>query len=538
MAKAEMAKGFAPRRPGATTASGLPRDLEEAAASRLAIVALVAMATMAIALVASLFRQENLGARAGLERPAWLIPVGFAVSLGMWLAARSKRTDVATKLSLGIAYMILACALLAMFRHSLPYLPEDVLRGFSPVALAVLFFAIVVPMPATRMAIAATLAALTDPLVLGLTVAAGNPMPPANLWLWLFLPNAVGVGLAVVAARVAYGLGQSVHKARQMGSYRLVEKLGAGGMGEVWRAEHATLARPAAVKFVRPSMLGAHDPAEVASALRRFEREAQATAMLTSPHTIELYDYGVSDDGTFYYVMELLDGMDLETLLGHTRALAPERAAHLLLGVCHSLRDAHESGVVHRDIKPANIYVCKKGGEYDFVKLLDFGLARRVDTGAAEPRLTIAGDVIGTPQYLAPEAMGEEPVDGRTDLYSLGSVAYRMLAGREVFEEAGVLPLLTAHLMKQPKPLQELVPGIPPELARLVMGCLAKSPAERPASTAVLMQELQATGLAERWTADRAHAWWAALPREKKPPGSSVAAPAALGDAETVARSS
>jgi hypothetical protein len=520
---------------GATgsTATGLPRDLEEAAATRLAFCAVLGMAVLAVALVASFFRQANVGARAGMERPIWTIAAGFAMSVGMLLVARSKRTPVKTKLRVGVGYMVASCSLIALFRHSLPYLADDVLRGFSPVTLVILFFAIVVPMQPRRMAVAATLAALTDPLLLGLTVAAGNPVPKASLWLWLFLPNAVTIGLAVAAARVVYGLGQIVRKARQLGSYRLVEKLGSGAMGEVWRAEHATLARPAAVKIVQPSLLGARSAEAVGRALQRFEREAQATAMLRSPHTIDLYDYGVSDDGTFYYVMDLLEGLDLATLLARTGPLPPERAVHLLLGICHSLRDAHDSGVIHRDIKPANVYVCTKGGDADFVKVLDFGLARRVDTEAGDARITIAGEIVGTPQYMAPECLGSTEVDGRADLYALGCVAYRMLTGHEVFEEASLWPLLAAHLQQAPRPLDSLVAGVPAELARLVMRCLAKAPADRPASSAALMQELEATGLAARWTPARAHAWWAEQRQRASrevPAGPKVAT---LGEAPT-----
>lgn len=520
--------------------SSLPHDLQEAAAARLAFAASVAMILSVVAWAASFLRQPNIGARAGLERPVWLIPLWFAVSLAMFWAARSKRIPVKAKLQAGIGYLIITCAGLALFRHSLPYLPEDVLRGFSPVTLAILFFATVVPMPPKRMLWAGSLAALTDPLLLCLTIALGNPVPKASLWLWLFLPNAAAVGLAMAAARVVYGLGQIVRKARQMGSYRLVEKLGEGGMGEVWRAEHATLARPAAVKIMRQSALGAGSPELHREALQRFEREAQATAMLSSPHTIDLYDYGVSEDGTFYYVMELLEGMDLETLLVQietqgARPMEPERVVHLLLGACHSLRDAHQSGVVHRDIKPANIYVCKKGGEYDFVKILDFGLARRVNADAGESRVTVAGELLGTPQYMAPESIssGSNPVDARADLYALGCVAYRMLTGQDVFEARGIMALLLEHLQKAPRPLLELAPNVPALLADIVMRCLSKTPDERPASSALLMQELDATGLAAAWTPERAKLAWEKLQPEDTKDVRSMATEA-LGDVRTI----
>lgn len=502
-------RGFELQHPVGTSTGSLPQDLQEAAVSRLAFAAMVAMILSVLALAASFLRQPNIGARMGMERPIWLIPMWFACSLGMFLVARSRRLDLGFKMSAGMVYLVAVCAGFSFFRHSLPYVPEDVLRGFSPVTLAILFYATVVPMPPRRMALAGTLAALTDPLILWLTIAQGNPAPGPSMWLWLFLPNAVAVGLAFAAARVVFGLGQIVRKARQLGSYRLVEKLGSGGMGEVWRAEHATLARPAAVKIMSQSAFGASSPEVLEEALRRFEREAQATARLSSPHTIDLYDYGVSEDGTFFYAMELLEGMDLEALLARTGPMEPERVVHLLLGVCHSLRDAHQSGVVHRDIKPANIYVCRMGGEVDFVKVLDFGLARRVDTAGAESRLTMVGELLGTPPYMAPEAISGQEVDGRADLYSLGCVAYRMLTGQNVFEGTGLMQVLASHLQKEPRDVRELAAGVPDGLARIVMGCLAKAPSERPSGSAVLMRELEATGLAARWTPERAQSWWA-----------------------------
>jgi serine/threonine-protein kinase len=528
-------RGFALQEPGRAPDSHLPRDLQEAAAARLAFVAAVGLATAAVASLASLFRVDAVGARAGMDRPLWMAPLFVVVSAIVLIVALRPRLAAGTKIAIGIGYLIVGCAMVALFRHSLRYLPEDVLRGFSPVTLAILFFACVVPMRPRRMALVATAATLTDPLALGVSIALGNSVPEARLWLWLFLPNLVVVGLAIVAAHVVYGLGRHVEEARQLGSYRLLHRLGAGGMGEVWRAEHATLARPAAVKIIRPEVLDAPGSDSGSKALLRFEREARATAMLTSPHTVELFDYGVGDDGTCFYVMELLEGMDLETVLGRAPVLPPERVVHLLLGVCHSLRDAHACGLVHRDVKPANLFICRKGGDVDFPKVLDFGLARRVETGAPGTRLTLAGEVLGTPQYMAPEVATGGEVDGRADLYALGCVAYRMLTGREVFEEPGVVALLLAHLQQVPAPLETVAPAVPADLARLVMRCLAKSPADRPASATVLWEALQATGLAARWTQERARAWWSEQPPGDATPGAPTAvAPGALARADTL----
>ena len=242
-----------------------------------------------------------------------------------------------------------------------------------------LAYTVIVPSPPRRALVAALLSVSSVPIVVGLVMAFGPAVPamdPVGFFFMLVLPYLLVVLMAYVGARVVYGLGAEVTRARELGSYRLEERLGAGGMGEVWRARHRLLARPAAIKLMRPEVLGGSSPERQSELQARFEREAQATASLRSPHTIELYDFGVSDDGAFYYVMELLDGFDLDTLVQKFGPVSEERAAHLLMQVCHSLAEAHEAGLVHRDIKPANVYVCRYGREVDFVKVLDFGLVK------------------------------------------------------------------------------------------------------------------------------------------------------------------
>ena len=244
------------------------------------------------------------------------------------------------------------------------------------------------------------------PVVIGFMIATARTTfqpDPLTFFMGLVLPYLLITVMAYVGARVVYTLGKAVTEARELGSYQLVERLGQGGMGEVWRAQHRLLARPAAIKLIRT---GGSAQAPSAEAVRRFEREAQVTAGLSSPHTVQLFDFGVADDGTFYYVMELLDGLDLETLVRRHGPLPAERAIYLLRQVCHSLAEAESYGLVHRDIKPANLFVCRYGGEYDFVKVLDFGIAKVAqgddgDTGVIE--LTRDNVVRGTPSYIAPE---------------------------------------------------------------------------------------------------------------------------------------
>jgi serine/threonine-protein kinase len=307
-----------------------------------------------------------------------------------------------------------------------------------------------------------------------------------------------------------YGLTVEVKRAREMGSYRLVEKLGQGGMGEVWRAEHRMLARGAAIKLIRPSALGAGG-SHAHEMVKRFEREAQATAALRSPHTIEVYDYGVADDGTFHYVMELLDGFSFQTLVERFGVLPPERAVSLLRQACHSLAEAHAAGLVHRDVKPANLFVCRLGLDVDFVKVLDFGLVKLSGPRApGDEALTAQGAFNGTPGFMPPEvALGTDPVDGRADIYALGCVAYWLLTGQRVFEGTNAMQMVIDHVRTPPvPPSRRGAQPIPEALEDIVMRCLQKDPGARPASAAALSRELFALDLEARWTEARGREWW------------------------------
>jgi serine/threonine-protein kinase len=296
-----------------------------------------------------------------------------------------------------------------------------------------------------------------------------------------------------------------------MGSYRLIDILGRGGMGEVWRAQHRMLARPAAIKLIRPETLGDRDEAGRSTIIARFEREAQATASMCSPHTIDLFDFGVSDDGAFYYVMELLDGLDTETLITRFGPVPPERAIYLLQQVCDSLGEAHEAGLIHRDVKPANMYVCRYGREVDFVKVLDFGLVKHQrEPEEADLKLTAEGAASGTPAYMAPEqVLGDSPIDGRTDIYSVGCLGYWLLSGHLVFEGETMMKTLMHHAHTEPTPpsaVSEI--KIPPSLDRIILKCLEKKPANRFQTADELAEALAACDTKEQWTRSRAHHWW------------------------------
>jgi serine/threonine-protein kinase len=376
-----------------------------------------------------------------------------------------------------------------------------------------LFYSIVVPAPPRKTLIALIASASAPLVVLWGTLHAnhlGDLMPPGMFFVHHVLPYAICVGMAYAGARVVYTLGAVVARAQDLGSYRLIERLGEGGMGEVWRASHQMLARPAAIKFIRPAAIAGVNAAEAATMIRRFEREARVTASLTSAHTVDLYDFGATDDGAFYYVMELLDGLDCEDLVRLHGPLPSARVVYLLAQVCESLDEAHTRGLIHRDVKPANLYLCRSGNRYDFVKVLDFGLvAERSAPDAADTRLTQPDRTVGTPQFMPPEVALGKPLDGRTDLYALGCVAYWLVTGRLVFAGESFYDVVAKHLHEQPEPPSRHAPhGVPAELEALILACLEKEPARRPATAGELARKLRAVPLTERWDDDRAEAWW------------------------------
>jgi serine/threonine-protein kinase len=335
-------------------------------------------------------------------------------------------------------------------------------------------------------------------------------LDPGLFFFSLVSPYLLVVCMAYVGARVVYALGTEVRKARELGSYHLEEKLGQGGMGEVWRARHRLLARPAAIKLMRPALRDGGATGASADPARRFEREAQVIASLRSPHTVNLFDFGISEEGAFYYVMELLDGLDSDRLVRRFGPLPTSRAVHLLRQICHSLSEAESRGLVHRDIKPANIFVCRYGEEYDFVKVLDFGIVTASDaTPDAGAALTAENAVNGTPAFIAPEQVTGGPVDGRADIYATGCVAYWLLTGQLVFEAPTAIALLMHHTQTPPPPPSSRTElAIPAALDQLVLSCLAKDPAARPQSARALSQLLGAVELADSWSQEQARAWW------------------------------
>jgi serine/threonine-protein kinase len=323
---------------------------------------------------------------------------------------------------------------------------------------------------------------------------------------WMTLASTI----AIFGSYKLAELRRQVEDARELGQYRLIRKIGAGNMGEVHLAEHLLLRQPCAIKLIRP------DRAADAATLARFEHEVQATSRLNHWNTIRIYDYGYTEDGTFYYVMEYLPGWTLQDLVEVHGPLPPGRAIHLLRQVCAALREAHAMGLVHRDIKPANIITCARGGVFDLAKLLDFGLVRR--SGSREALLTTPGMLAGTPAYMSPEqAGGEIALDARSDIYSLGAVAYYLVTGQPPFVRTTSMQVLIAHVKEAPRPARAAQPGLPRDLDDVILRCLAKDPDERFLDAASLDRALAAcVAAAGQWTDVDAERWWKSQPTTQR----------------------
>jgi eukaryotic-like serine/threonine-protein kinase len=495
--------------------TGLPPDLVNRAANRLQILCWLYAFTFFMAAFFPRLIFED-GRRNLTEQPLNWLPgvISIAAAVSVALAIRLARLRPATVTALALVFEVVSSYGIAAAEFLNPFGPNvhQSWIGLSWVSVWMLLFNVVVP-TVPRYAVIAALLAVTSVPVMVLTSLSMFPVTPPLTGMMIFFafgfPYVLVVIMAYVGARVVYNLGTEVTRARELGSYRLEDRLGAGGMGEVWRASHRLLARPAAIKLIRSAPGTAGISHEMR---RRFEHEAQVTAQLRSPHTVTLFDFGVAEEGIFYYVMELLDGLDADALIKRFGPIPAERVVHILRQMCHSLSEAESRGLVHRDIKPANIFLCRYGEDLDFVKILDFGIAKAVHDTSSETQtqLTVAQVVRGTPSFIAPEqALGAADVDSRADIYSTGCVAYWLLTGQLVFTADTPMGLLLAHAQTTPAPPSSRTElPIPTELEALVLCCLAKDRDQRPTSARDLLDRLDAIPLPQRWSTSRAREWW------------------------------
>ena len=487
--------------------SSLPGDLLEQASRRLGIMCLVIAGLWAANFVVWHFLQgapTKMPDTAILRLFDRLGVVGVVVSLALYWYTRTPGRNPRILLNLGLVYelQIALSAGVLDWAYNAP-------MGVSWIAIIILLFAAIIPSPPRKTFVVALLAASMDPLGALIWHLSGQEIPGVGYVFLNAIPNYLCAAIAPLISHIITGLGREVKKAREMGSYVLGELIGAGGMGEVWQASHRFLARPAAVKLIKPDVLGAMTREQSDVLVERFRREAQAAAMLRSPHSIHLYDFGVAGDGTFYYVMELLNGMDLQTLVDRYGPLPPARAIFLLQQACESLAEAHARGLIHRDIKPANIQVCRMGDYADWVKVLDFGLVKAHGGTEQEAGLTAPDTMTGTPAYLSPESALGDPVDRRTDIYALGCVAYWMLTGRNVFTGDSTLQIVARHVSSVPTPpTRHSGFEVSPALDQVVLACLEKDPANRPGSARELCDRLSRCDVEGQWTRDDARIWW------------------------------
>ncbi|MFO0803664.1 MAG: serine/threonine-protein kinase [Gemmataceae bacterium] len=388
-------------------------------------------------------------------------------------------------------------------------------NGFGWLA-ALVAWGLVFPHPRSRM-IAINSILVACPLATDAAIAAGGVLATERLLLPIIITAEMllfgfvtslfsSQRIASLQAEVA-DAHERIREAKELGPYELKQLLGAGGMGEVYLAEHRLLKRPCAVKLIRADRAGDR------LALARFEREAQATARLKHPNTVDVFDFGRTEDGTFYYVMELLDGLSLDQVVKKTGPLPEARVVHVLKQLCGALREAHQAGLVHRDIKPSNVLLCRLGGVFDVVKLVDFGLVVSEATGSDASHITQAGSITGTPDFISPEQADGTGADQRSDLYSLGATAYFLLSGRPPFPGRTVLDILFAHRHQSLPPLRDRVPGISAGVEAIVNTLLEKDPAHR-FPTAEVVEEALRRCSAEAWRDEDAERWW----RSQEPP--------------------
>src|SRR6185436_6899267 len=450
----------------------------------------------------------NIGASVAIHPAAVRVAIAAQITtdvfyLGMWLACRRGRLP-----RLALAIFDAAFPIVSTTAAALPlFLWPGATAGLEWAVLLVLTHtqvgrAVFVPSPPLRTALIGLVAAV--PVAVGLALDEAARTTPAALGgvvhrgTWILL----SIATAAVTSSVIYGLRRQVSEARQLGQYTLLERLGEGGMGVVYRAQHAMLRRPTAIKLLRPDKAGAQS-------LARFEREVQLTAQLSHPNTVSVFDYGRTPDGVFYYAMEYLQGINLETLVREFGPQDPGRVVHILRQVAGSLAEAHGFGLVHRDVKPANIILCQRGGVPDVAKVVDFGLAKDLER-TASTALTQANDITGTPMYLAPEAITDpETVDGRSDLYALGAVGYYLLAGAHVFEGATLVEVCSHHLRTPPvAPSKRLGRPLPPDLESVLLACLEKDPARRPPTADAVSTHLAMCVGVDEWGDAKAREWW------------------------------
>jgi serine/threonine-protein kinase len=480
----------------------VPLQLLDEGARRLAILAAVLAATFIALQLFQRVAQPQLVPI--LDDPINRLTALSAILMAAGLVALHRYHVVTSRmlLAIGMAFEIVVAFSIAMVETSRPFDADAPLLGMSAIGAWILLVGAVIPSrPVVRISLAVA-AATTWPIAYWINSIRFDFVTESwrQTSVWPAMNYLIAI-LTYLLARATYGAAREAPTERTLGSYQLLRPIGEGGMGEVWRASHKMLARPAAVKLVK------FDAGREELFERRFHREANAIAGLQSPHTVYLYDFGTTPEGRLYYVMELLDGISLQTLVNTFGAQPASRVVAILMQICRSLEEAHEKKILHRDLKPSNVMVCQVAQTYDFVKVLDFGLAKSLDASEGM-HLTVEGVTLGTPEYMAPEVARAGPVDARADLYALGCIAYILLTGTLVFTDSNPVAVALKHMRTPPEPPSRRTSQyIPDDLERVVLKCLEKDPNARPA-TAREVERMLAACSVPPWTEDDAAAWW------------------------------
>ena len=497
------------------TSTSLPGDLLEDSRKRIGVAALVIASIWLFILlmieIAGRFFSVNLPNLAAIwpEPGRYFALAGMVAGAVVALVARRVGPRSHWLRDVAVFLMVSTCLMLAILEAWVTIKQPGRL---SWVCVIILLYPLIVSDSPRRTLVVSIAAASTVPLSLALARARGVVMPEHGFaMLTVLLPPYLCAAIAVVPARLIRQLGQAVKRAREIGAYRLGKLLGEGGMGQVYHATHQLLARPAAVKLIRADNIKGVSAETARTAMERFRREAAAAAALSSPHTIALYDFGPTGDGSYFYAMELLEGMSLEDMVKKFGPLPPERMVYLLRQACLSLAEAHQRNLVHRDIKPSNLYACRAGVEVDFLKVLDFGLVKEnVPGGSTDVKLTAADALTGTPAFMAPElALGDPDVDHRVDIYALGCTAYWLLTGDLPFYATNTVQMLFKQANEAPpRPSAKSRFPLPPGVDDVVLACLAKAPSDRPRDAVALIGMFDTLVFENPWTPDRAAAWW------------------------------
>ena len=444
---------------------------------------------------------------------AGLIPnvyLGFVIPFAGGLALVWKDRWTSRQVALGVLAALAVSNLVDAATSSVLYPLQE---NFLGAALFLFLTAALVPWPLAYQVALGAVVTLSYPLLA--LVASAGVSEVAAFWeaagddrFWHMhvdgtISMAVLAGVSVLVTRTLYTMRRELHAASRIGNYVIEGEIGKGGMGKVYRAQHSMIRRPTALKVMEAQ--GNRSP----EALARFEREVQLSATLSHPNTITIYDFGRSEDATFYYVMEYLEGMDLQRIVEKYGPLSAERTAFILRQVCGSLAEAHSRDIIHRDLKPSNIFLTERGGLHDFVKVLDFGLAKQMHSDPDDVQLTQVGHVFGTPLFMAPETAAEHHVDHRSDQYSIGCVAYWMLTGRPPFQGTTPYDVIAKHLKVDPVPPSE-VSELPIDKAvdGIVLKCLAKSADDRFRDMNELLRALDSLEFERPWNGEQAREWW------------------------------